>query len=217
MRNRKLPRVFMLIFVLIVALLVGLFLAQSLSHRGKIKINLVALPEDSQIQVDGKIKKAGANYLTPGEHKLSATREYFDEYIDKINTNNLKAGDTIYLLPVASSAQAKKWLSDNPEVQAQRVAAGGVQSAQHQDLLTKKYPFLKSLPHENSDYRIDYVLSPEDNLGFTINMFGTISGPNDYQRYKSHILASKQEAIKWLESQGVDISKYIVTYTPDIN
>jgi hypothetical protein len=214
--NKRLIKIAGLAVLLLIGLILSYSFMQYFEHKGKINLNIVALPEDSTIKVDGATAKAGVSYLKTGTHTLSATRQNFDEYKRKIDTKDFKPGETIYLLPVANSAEAKAWLKLNPEVQKLREAAGGADSAQQQKNLSAKFPFLSKLPFENSFYRIDYSLTPTGNVVFTVNLFGSISSPSDYDRYKKQLASSKESALSYMQSLGIDVSKYKVIFVPDI-
>lgn len=186
------------------------------NHRGLSKIEVILLPNDSQLRVDGAPAKAGTIYLKPGTHTLSATRQYFDKVVREINTRDIKPSETIYMLPEPNSAEAKKWLAEHPDVQLQRESVGGAEAIRQQAVLTNKYPILEKLPHENSNYKIDYALTPDNKLEFTINLFGSISGPDDYPRYQQQLIQSKAEALQYLQGYGISPQDYKITYIPNI-
>jgi hypothetical protein len=214
-RSNILKLVALFFVVIIIAIGAHQFLVNR-SHRGLVKINVVVLPSDSKLQVDGTTKKAGGVYVKPGAHKLTAIRQYFDEVTKQIDTSSLKPGEIIYLLPGVSSAEAKQWLIDHPAVQQQREAVGSQEADQQQLLLSSKYPILDLLPQETSHYKIDYSLSSDNKLEFTINLFGDINGANGYTQYQQDLIQYKNEALKYLKDHGVIPQDYEITYIPAI-
>lgn len=214
------PKQIKLIVLIILALVLTIVSYQAFvywSHRGLAKINVVVLPKDSELRVDGSPAKAGTLYLKPGAHKLSAARQYFDKVEQEVNTNNLNSGEKIYLLPKPNSNEAKQWLAEHPDVQRQRESVGGIEANQQQTALSKKYPFLDKLPQENSRYKIDYSLTQANELEFTINLFGVVRSPNDYAQYKQQLKQYKNEALQYLQSIGVNPQDYKITYSPAVD
>jgi hypothetical protein len=209
-------KIVLLAFAVLALGLISYQFALYWSHRGLIKANIVVLPEDSTLTIDGSPKKPGTVYLKPGLHKFAATREFFDKVERRINTNSLKADETIYLLPEANSSEALKWLTEHPEVQQKREAVGGVEAIKQQDSLTTNYPFIKTLPKENSHYKIDYSITSGNKLEFTINLFGSIDNPDQYTQYRQRLKQYKSEALQFLKVNGINSSDFKITYIPNI-
>lgn len=179
-------------------------------------VKIIPLPSDSLVTIDGVKNQAETVKLKSGIHKLVATRQYFDKAEKIIDVKNIKDGETIYMLPEPNSTEAKKWLSENPEVQIQREAAGGAESNTQQKFLSEEFPVTNKLPIENSFYRIDYSMNQNNKVEFTVNLFGVVNGPNDYDRYKKQLIKSKANANQFLEDNGVKLGEIKVTYIPNI-
>jgi len=185
----------------------------SIRHHGLIKVDVLVVPDDSTLKLDGRKIKAGSVYLQPGEHKLVASRQLFDDDIVTIDTGEITKNDKIYLLPKAVGAAAKQWLADHPKVQAERESAGGAEAAREHDLLLKKYPFLADLPHENSHYKVDYGVDANNKLSLQVTLYGILNGPDDYARYQNELKQNKAEAQAYLKKQRVPDS-VPVSFTP---
>lgn len=213
MESRRIRQIASIIVVLI------LFFAawQSVlyfQHRGKIKIAVSVLPNDSKLTVDGKTSKAGSIYLVPGQHTLTASRQDFTTDTQRINTADFEKGDVVYMLPRPDSVAAKKWLAEHPEVQVQRESAGGVESVRIRRALLKKYPILASLPVENLHYKIDYSVDDNNNAKLTITLYPIINGPQDKSRYTQQLKDYKQEALDYLKKKKVNLDQFKIEYSP---
>ncbi|HSW66025.1 MAG TPA: hypothetical protein VLI54_02720 [Bacillota bacterium] len=184
----------------------------SLLAGHSITVNVVAIPEDSSISLDGKTIKAGKVRMSRGEHTLTATRQFFDKATRKINTADIDTAQPLYILPIPKSPSAIDYLTKNPKVQQQRESAGGIISIQNQQIITKKYPIVGNLPYKTLDFRIDYSLDDEYNLSLTITTFPIAVQSEDAARYNADVSRYKQEALAYLQSQKVDTSKVSITY-----
>ena len=204
----------MIIVAAVVALVIGLWqLVAYEQHKGLIKINIVVLPEDSKLTVDGNASKAGNVYVAPGSHKLKATREDFEDVTQTVNTSEVKPGTIIYLLPKPNSEAAKNWLLQHPDVQRKREAVGGLEAQQQQQELNQKFPIITKLPHENLHYKIDYSIS-SGRLEFTITLYAIINRPSQHDQYVQQLHQYKSEALDYLTSNGINPQNYKISYIP---
>ncbi len=186
-----------------------------ISRIGLTGINIIAIPEDSTITMNGREIKPGKIYLKPGTYIFTASREYFDKIEAAIDTKDLLVPNTIYLQPKPNSEEALDFLLNNPEIQEEREAASGVESEAIQKKLIEKNPVIESLPHENSRFKIDYSVTDSLTLRYIVTLYPIINGPQDYERYKQQIKLYKQESIKYLEDNGVNIKKSDIVFIPD--
>lgn len=207
-------RLLIIIVVLLIAGFIAWEISLSVSRRGLDKVTVQALPDDSKISMDGQSITNGTHYITPGVHTFKATRQYFDPDTEKINTADYKNGDTLYLLPAASSQQALDWLSKHPDVQQARESAAGTVAEKLQEKLLAEYPIIKQLPTFNSHYKIDYS-TDGGKLSFQITLYPIINGPNDYGQYKSQLQQYKDEALQFLKDNHINPSNYFISYTPN--
>lgn len=180
-------------------------------------ITVVALPNDSVITVDGKISKAGNVKISEGNHTFKASRQYFKDYQVELNYKDLESGITLYLLPEPNSPQAFELLRNDPELQQQREAAGGEESSRVQKILEANYPIIGELPYENLHYKIGYKLEDTSNIVFTITLYGIINSPSQYNEYQKQLSQYKAEALNYLRSNGVDVNKEKMEFTPKVD
>jgi hypothetical protein len=186
------------------------------NHRGLVKVVVKPIPSDSLVTIDGKDIKAGTIYLKPGVYTFSASRQYFDSIMYKVNTTYIPKSHVVYLLPLPNSVAAKQWLNQHPLEQQEREAVGGLNSETTQSRLTRKYPIINKLPVYNSHYRIDYSISQGDNITFSITLYAIINQPSQYAQYQAQLSQYKTEALQFLSSNGIDPSLYQIKYTPNV-
>ena len=216
MNNIKKVRLAVYIFLVILVLALAWQTVVYFQHRGKIGVDVVVLPSDSSLRLDGKSAKPGKIYLTPGNHTFVASRVYFDNDVENINTADITKGETIYMLPAANSSAAKIYLQQHPDIQQEREAAGGAESERIRELLLKKYPIISKLPQENLHYKIDYSVDTNQKFSLKITTYGIINGPSDYTTYVEQTKAYKQEALDFLKQNGVTPNSYPIAYVPNL-
>lgn len=86
-----------------------------------------------------------------------------------------------------------------------------------------KSPLTNVLPHETSAYKISYTLPPEyvelpPTITITMKFFepGDVAlpaTPQEVQAYLTKLRSTTQEALTYLESEQIDVSKYTMNYT----
>lgn len=211
-RNNKL--------VALIAIVIALFVIWQTTiyfqHRGKIGVEIEVVPGDSALKIDNVNTKPGKKYLMPGSHRLIASRIGFTNDTKTINTADITKGEIIYMLPGANSQVAKSYLSQHPDIQQQREAAGGAESERLRSLLLKRYPIISKLPHENLHYKIDYSVDSNQKISLTVTTYGVINGPADYSQYVQQTKAYKQEALDYLKQADIQSNTYPITYIPNL-
>jgi hypothetical protein len=212
------PRVRAIIWA-IALIFVGLLAWQLVfyfNHRGLVKVDIQAVPADSQLSIDGRSHESGVTYIKPGQHILLATRQYFDDDRKAIDTADFEKDQIIYMVPAANSEKARQYLQNNPEVQRARESAGGAEQERLRRVTLKRFPFLESLPRETLHYKIDYALGTEGKPKLLITLYPIINGPEDYPRYLDQAKQYKQEALTYLEQNGARPADFDISYTPSL-
>jgi hypothetical protein len=198
----------------LVIILISVGILASL-NSGKVRVEVVVLPDDSSITLDGQPAKAGNMQLTKGEHTFTASRQDFTTINKKINTNDLDPDNPkIYLMPRPDSEAAVQWLLDHPEVQEKREAAGGAEAEAKQQLITERYPIVNTLPYETLDYVIGYDVDANNEISFAISI-DPLSTPDQGEYYKEELRRYRDEALQYMRSQGVDTKTAKITVTPN--
>ncbi len=198
----------------ILLILLAAFLLSPKQKAGTTAVTIAAVPQDSTITLDGQTIKAGQQYLTNGKHTLKANRHYFDEVSRTIDTSDLDKNQTIYLLPIPSSADAIKWLQQHPDVQQQREAAGAATATQRQKLYADKYPIINSLPHEAIDFKADYGFGTSSNLVLTVTLHPYSDPQTNPTDYNQQLKDYKAEALQFLQTNHFDPNTTSVTWLP---
>ncbi len=181
---------------------------------GTVRITVTALPDDSTITLDGKSIKSGRQDLPKGTHTFKANRQYFDEVTKVVDTNDLKNGQTVYLLPGVSSKEAIQWLNDHPDVQKQREAAAGAVVSQDQATTLQKYPYIGQFPYEAIDFRVDYGYTNKGLLALTVTLQPYSDPQNAPDDYQQQLKDYKAEALDYLKSIKVDFNTVTLTWLP---
>lgn len=210
MNPQKQKQILLLAAAVFIVVTVFLILL-SLQAKGGVKVTLAAQPSDSTITVDGGEVSAGEYTLAKGAHTIKATRQYFTDAVKKVNTADLKDGQVITLMPSPDSPEALQWLLEHPDVQMEREAAAGAQAAELKQSINEKYPVLKNLPYETLRYKISYSMDGQ-NVSFQVTLY-PLNG-SDRDLYKQTLKEYKQQALDYLENQGVNTKTTTITFTP---
>lgn len=198
----------------IVVVLVVIWGVSALQHRGKTGYNLVVLPNDSTVTLDGKKIKPGKIYVTAGKHKLVAERELFDTVTLDFEAPKLSNKENINLLPKATSLQALKWLQDHQAIAEAREEILGKESAKDQKRISDQYPYLSQLPHETLNFRVDYQQT-DGGPTFQVKLFAILNRPSDFPQYQQDLQTYKKEALDYMKSIGINTDGATIQYTPD--
>jgi hypothetical protein len=209
MNNRR-RKLLIITGVSVLVLFVAFGLFSALQHRGEIKVRLVVAPKDSSLTLNGQPTKSGTLYLKPGVYTVKASRQYFTDVTEKIDTRELGPEPSIYLLPGADTPEALKWLEDHPEDEELREAIGASRAIQESQDTLKKYPVVEKLPYKTLDYKIDYSLV-NDELQLQISLYPIATTPGS-ALYDQQVEEFKQKALTYLKSQGVDLANTKIEY-----
>lgn len=188
--------------VAVITLLIAWFVVDSINKSGKVPITIKVAPSDSIVTIDNKVSSSGNVYIYPGIHTFKATRTSFTDYSITVKIDNSSSNSPIILLPSPDSEEAKKFLTDNPNVQAAREFLGGERANIEGENLLKTNPIISILPFIDREYRIDYgpsQLHPNDKLAISITITSTSE-------------ASQQDALDLLKFKGYDTSKLELIY-----
>lgn len=207
------------IVILVTALIAVLFiwnLALFLSRQGLDKVVVKAIPSDATITLDNRSVSAGTIYVSPGNHILTASRQYFSPVTKKFDSKK-QQNNTVYLLLDPQSQAGIDWLNRHPEEQRLRETILADQLAQQQQNLRQKFPVLDKLPVDNSHFRIDYALADNNNsVTYNVTLYALINGPSDRERYLQQLQQYKAEALRFLQDNGVNIDTASISFTPSV-
>jgi hypothetical protein len=194
-------------FMVITALLlfvvwVAWLLFVKTSHPGLVGVNVVVVPEDATIQIDGVAASVGTNYLQPGPHVFTATKSGFKDDVTK-TTVSAELSEVI-LLPEPQSSGALSW-SEQGDIQNKRESLGGQRAALLGEATIKKAPIITKLPHYDisGPFSIDYGPGEETDSIFIVIGNSSPSG--------------REKALEWIRNQGYDLSSLDIRFSDFTN
>lgn len=163
----------------------------SVSRAGEVKVSVSVIPEEAIISINEKPYSKGDVYLKPGEYTFSASAEGWKTDTQTLEIN--QGGAVVNLLPDPESENAKQWLKDNPEIQAERESMGAQRAKQKGVALEAKNPLVALLPVSDlyGPFNIDY--GPSETEKGSIFLIVSYSTP-----------AGRLNALKWIRQQGQD-------------
>ncbi|HEU5122177.1 MAG TPA: hypothetical protein VFT59_04995, partial [Candidatus Saccharimonadales bacterium] len=88
------------IFVVVIVAVIGYNIYVSLSRAGKTKVDIVVVPKDAAIKVNGQSMRPPL-YLTPGDYTFSASKEGFA--VSEKTKTITSEGTTVVLRPTPES------------------------------------------------------------------------------------------------------------------
>lgn len=188
-----------LVLIVVSTISLGVWGTLGLLHqRGKIRIEVQKMPQDTTILVNGKKAATSPLYLAPGTYKITGQREGFKTYDYNLD---LKAGDKqdhpLYFVLTPVSDAAKKWATDHARDYAKiERNAGTTQNAVGEKLL-EKYPIAKKLPYRGDLYNIDYFSNESGEFRVQIN---------------SPTPLGRQVAIETIKKWGYEPTDYVIEF-----
>ena len=178
----------------------------TIGRVGKMEVNIVVAPNDSEIKIDNIKVNVGKNYLSAGEHKIIVERKHF---LKVESSFSISESDTyvppIALKPVDSEGLAIEKLNQKYYIEADNLFSE--KYIKETNKLEKKYPILKKLPRDYSpNLRIDYGVSkkyPNDESKIALYI-STKSGSNS--------AIYRQTALDIIYRMGYDPSDYEIIF-----
>lgn len=174
------------------------------SRTGEIKIEIAAIPDDSDVYVNGRLEERKVLYIQPGEYTFSAHKDGFKDDSLKINVQeeNVEVG----LIPAPESTEAFRFLENNPEVQAKREAIGNQRSNKKGAQFEANNPIVSLLP-------VTDITGP-----FSIDYGQSKTRPNDIFLLVSDSSPSgRQNALKWISRHGYDPADFEIIFSDFTN
>lgn len=181
----------LLILAIILCMAVGYKIVLQLSRAGETAVNIIVLPDDSNVFINDQASDSGTTYLKPGTYKFTARREGFKDDSREIKIENEPVD--VELLPSPNSDAAYQLIENDPDLQAQREVMGGRRAATSGLSREEQTPLIAFLPTTQ-------VTGP-----FTINY-----GPSETRKdgVFLEIIDSSPEgrtnALKWIRERDQD-------------
>jgi len=175
-----------------VFLIGGLMLITSLSHHGKVLVEVKTAPEEALITINGK-KTGEASHLAPGNYKLAVTYEGFKSFSKDFTVTANEGPLTFPVALSATTAKAQQMVKSETARYSEIEGIGGQQAQAASQQFLKDAPLVTNLPYDSGYYRIDYGKDASGGLVIQI----TASSP-----------LSRQVAIAQIRSWGFDPTDY---------
>jgi hypothetical protein len=203
--------------VLIVVGILGalILLITLLINRSGFYVEVKVLPEDSTVTLDGQPIEPGRIELSPGEHTFVASREFFGDATETVNTDNISSGHVIFLLPSPDTPEALQWLQQNPKVQLERENLGGQQFNQDAAHVAENYPYVEELPYRSLDFNVDYGFDENRVIKLIVTIFLPAAVPEGTPEYDQQFEQIKQNALDYLRSIEVDVDNTNIEFKAD--
>lgn len=184
---------------IVIGLIIAVFIlftlwytAAQISKIGKIPVDIETSPENATVTINGKNTHTGINYLKEGTYTFTATKPGYDTASQTATVS--KINNYIALIPNPVSNQVKNEANSTEEaMRAESIA--GMAAAASGAALQSDNPIIKKLPYSDlsGPFKIDYGYN-QDNQS-SLYLLVSYTTPD-----------SRQKAIKWLKSNGVDLT-----------
>jgi hypothetical protein len=163
----KRHRIATVLIILFVLGFIGFSIYTVVSRLGKEPVDILLLPSDTKLTVNGEQRTPGTAYLVPGEYTVEATRGGFKTEkttVTIVSPNTLTID--IALEPVSESAV--KWAKDNEQLYLDYEGREGLRTNQEGETFSALNPITSVLPHEDMLYTIGYRADTADPSGNSI-------------------------------------------------
>lgn len=186
-----------------IALSVLYYLIVVYPRVGKVAVLIQVYPDDASVYIDDSKSHSGTIYLRPGSYSFAAKKDgWYDVNLTQdISEKNNQVG----LVPDPKSTENRS-LINTPSITAQREALAGVAATAHGEDLRSNNPIIDKLPYSDisGPFKIDFGYNRDNhNELYLIVSYSTPDG--------------RQNALKWLEKNSVDLSKREVIFEDFIN
>jgi len=162
-RNKPL----LMIFALIVLSLVVYFTYTSINRINKVGLYIETFPADTRIEIDGRKHKRGTVYLEPGNYKIAAYREGFENYIDTLTVDTSTSSLAIMLNPITEEAKEMLNKTHKKDYDRARKVSYEVKE-EYGRQFKEKNPITELLPDKSFIFSIGYIRDQSDPSGNSI-------------------------------------------------
>lgn len=189
--------------IIAVTLLLGLGaynIYLSIQRAGKIAVELIVVPGDAKVNMNGQTVNINGLYVTPGDYVFSASKEGFKTM--EAHVHIAEGSPNIVTLPLQpESSEAKKWAEQNQSHYDALEGAAGKAANEQGEAVSEKNPVIRVLPYKNFLYTIGYKNDTSDPTGKSIIV--TIDATPGY----------RNAAIRKLRELGYDPTQLKIEFT----
>lgn len=202
-----------IIILAAITIIVAIGLFATLTRSTKVTIEILTVPSDAQLTINGAAATPGRHTLEKGTYTLEASREFFGTVTREINTDNINTDQPLYLVLDINTPEAEQYFIDHDSESMLLEAARGQEYNDNQQKILETYPNITLLPYNTPDYEISYTVEDDATVVFVI----TIYPPNALQAgtnlYNQHIEEVKNAArLKLGELLEIDTQAANITY-----
>lgn len=166
-------------------------------QRGKLPVQVKAVPSHATITIDNTPVKPGTRYVTPGTHTITVSAPGF-----ATTTNTFYAHQNHvprqYIGLAPQSDEAKRWYNQHRTQYAELERIGFREAQAYGEKFQERWPIVKSLPIKDPYYTISYRHNPDESI--TLIIKGTSP------RYRMFALSQ-------LRKKGVDPTEYAIEFS----
>jgi hypothetical protein len=201
--NNQNPRTAKYIAVVLVLVVIaflgalGLTVTRSITERGNFAIEVIAVPRDAKITIDGRAAKTGKQSLPPGQHTFEATK---DGFAVATKQQVIVDGDRITLLLTPKSQAAQEYAEKNLNLYLEAEGVAGTETRLEGESFRRNNPILSVLPYRGGLFTIEYRLSKTDPNRAVVQINAASSEARSF-------------AIDRIRSMGYEPSDYEIEFT----
>jgi hypothetical protein len=176
------------------------------SRSGENRVTIEVIPGDAKVEINDTEASAGDNYLSPGKYVIKASSPGFKSDEQTIEVKKSDPPVEVGLIPEPVSAEARKYIEENPDIQRNRERIGGTNARRQGEETENRNPIIAQLPRIDiiGPYTIDYGPSATREYGIFLEISN--SSPD-----------GRKNALKWIREQGQDPTDLEIIYSDFIN
>lgn len=198
--QQKLFRNIALIAGLVLTFIIISFAWYIMTRVGHVEVNAIVVPSDSKVSYDHGLISNGTNYLRPGKHTVTISRDNFKtssyDIVVKPDTSEISISTS------PSNKEGERYLADNPEENQRYEVVGYSMRKQASDEMIEKYPQVPNLPHRHfsrtSVYTVSYGGADINNTPILVVTNSSTQG--------------RKDALQWIKDNNFDINSIIINY-----
>jgi hypothetical protein len=194
-RHRKI----VLFLFLLIIIIIGSYMTWTyFSRLGKIAVEVDVFPDTAKVQVDGVGDlNRGTHYLNPGKYHTTVSGEGYKTIEMTVEVTNENPSNIYSVLP-KDVVEIPTYTTEEKQKMQRVEGKSGAASLEFTQNFEQKYPIVKLLPIKDAYYQIGY-LSDGKGGNFYLTVY------TESPRYRSN-------ALKRIDSLGVDLSDYKVVF-----
>lgn len=149
-------------------MLIGYFVYRTITTQGKVAVEIIAVPSDAILTLNGEKVSNGTVYLKAGEYTIKATKNGYADFSSAASVVD-GVSDQIIAAPLTpESDEAEKWASEHQDDYLNLEGRAGESAQKQGEEFQEKNPIVKRLPSNSLLYSIGYKADTSDPTGNSI-------------------------------------------------